>query len=42
MRPAGPAPLRRLRAGARERFLGSRAGLKLAHTIGVVARRPAE
>ncbi|HUP18595.1 MAG TPA: class I SAM-dependent methyltransferase [Gemmatimonadota bacterium] len=42
MRPAGPAPLRRLRAGARERFLGSRAGRSLAHTIGVVARRPAE
>lgn len=38
--PAGPAPLRRLRRAVRERLLAPRATRYLAHTIGVVARRP--
>lgn len=40
LRPASPEPLRRIREWARSRFLATRAALRLAHTIGVVARRP--
>lgn len=42
LRPRGPAPLRRLRRAARERLLAPRAARWVAHTIGVVARRPVE
>lgn len=40
LRPTGPEPLRRLRAWARAQFLATRAAHRLAHTIGLVARRP--
>lgn len=38
--PRGPVALRRLRDAARARALETRAGLAVAHTIGVVGRRP--
>lgn len=40
LQPRGPGPLRRLRRAARDRLLEPRAARWLAHTIGVVARRP--
>lgn len=40
MRPAGPEPLRRLRRAVGERLRAPRAARSVAHTIGVVARRP--
>lgn len=40
LEPEGPAPLREARGALRERLLESRVGSRLAHTIGVVGRRP--
>jgi hypothetical protein len=38
--PYGPAPLARARRALRERVLAPRAARWVAHTIGVVGRRP--
>ncbi|MGH7563214.1 MAG: class I SAM-dependent methyltransferase [Gemmatimonadota bacterium] len=40
LEPRGPAPLTRARRALRERLLAPRAARYLAHTIGIVARRP--
>ncbi|MBW3660235.1 MAG: class I SAM-dependent methyltransferase [Gemmatimonadetes bacterium] len=40
LEPAGPEPLRRARRALRERLLESPAARRLAHTIGVVGRKP--
>ncbi len=40
LRPASPEPLRQARAWARERFLATGVARRLAHTIGVIGRRP--
>jgi hypothetical protein len=42
LRPPAPAPLRQARERLRSRLLEPRASRWVAHTIGVVARRPAE